>query len=90
MPKYVIEREMPGAGNMTVEERQGGAEKSNTVIDGLGAQIEWVHSYVTPDKIYCIYIAPSKEIIQQHADLSGFPADRIEEVRALIDPTSAH
>lgn len=90
MPKYVIEREMPGAGNMTVEERRGGAEKSNAVIDGLGAQIEWVHSYVTPDKIYCIYIAPSKEIIQQHADLSGFPADRIEEVRALIDPTSAH
>jgi hypothetical protein len=90
MPKYVIEREMPGAGNMTVEERRDGAAKSNAAIDGLGAQIEWVHSYVTPDKIYCIYIAPSKEIIQKHADLSGFPADRIEEVRALIDPTSAH
>ena len=74
---------------MTAEERRAGAVKSNTIIDELGTQIEWVHSYVTPDKIYCIYIAPSKEIIRQHADLSGFPADRIEEVRALIDPTSA-
>ena len=90
MPKYVIEREMPGAGNMTSEEKRGGAEKSNAVIDELGDQIEWVHSYVTADKIYCIYIAPSQEVIQQHAELSGFPADRIEEVRALIDPTTAH
>lgn len=89
MPKFVIEREMPGAGNMTAEERQGGARLSNDVIDKLGTQIEWVHSYVTPDKIYCVYIAPDKEIIQQHADLSGFPAHRIEEVRALIDPTTA-
>lgn len=90
MPKYVIEREIPGAGNMTVGEKQDGARKSNAVIDDLGSKIEWVHSYVTPDKIYCIYLAPNKEIIQQHAELSGFPADQIEEVRALIDPTTAH
>lgn len=89
MPKFVIEREMPGAGNMTAEERQGGARSSNDVIDKLGDQIEWVHSYVTPDKIYCVYIAPDKDLIQQHAELSGFPADRVEEVRALIDPTTA-
>jgi len=89
MPKFVIEREMPGAGNMTAVERQGGARLSNDVIDKLGAQIEWVHSYVTPDKIYCVYIAPDKDIIQRHAELSGFPADRVEEVRALIDPTTA-
>jgi hypothetical protein len=76
MAKFVIEREMPGAGDMTVEERQGGARKSNAVIDELGAQIQWVHSYVTQDKIYCVYIAPDREIIQRHADLSGFPADR--------------
>jgi len=89
MPKFVIEREMLGAGNMTAVERQGGARLSNDVIDKLGAQIEWVHSYVTPDKIYCVYIAPDKDIIQRHAELSGFPADRVEEVRALIDPTTA-
>lgn len=90
MPKYVIERHVPGVGNMTVDEKQDGARKSNAVIDELGAKIEWVHSYVTPDKIDCIYLAPNKETIQQHAELSGFPADQIEEVRALIDLTSAH
>ncbi len=74
---------------MTPEEIQSGAEKSNAAIDKLGPQITWVHSYVTPDKIYCIYIAPNKEIVRQHAELSGFPADRIEEVKALLDPTSA-
>ena len=90
MPKFVIEREMPGAGNMSNEERQGGARLSNEVIDKMGSQIEWVHSYVTPDKIYCVYIAPDKELIQKHAELSGFPADRVEEVCALIDPTTAN
>ncbi|MEN8169829.1 MAG: DUF4242 domain-containing protein [Pseudomonadota bacterium] len=89
MPKYVIEREIPGVGKMTAEERQGGAVKSNAIIDELGTHIQWVHSYLTPDKIYCIYLAPNKEIIQQHADLSGFPANRIEEVQGLIDPTTA-
>ena len=89
MPKFVIEREMPGAGGMTAEERQGGARKSNAVIDELGAQIQWVHSYITKDKIYCVYLAPDRDIIQRHADMSGFPADRIEEVTALIDPTTA-
>jgi hypothetical protein len=81
---------MPGAGNMSNEERQGGARLSNEVIDRLGTQIEWVHSYITPDKIYCVYIAPDKDIIEKHAELSGFPADRVEEVRALIDPTTAN
>ena len=90
MPKFVIEREMPGAGKMNNEERQGGARLSNEVIDNMGAQIEWVHSYVTPDKIYCVYIAPDRDLIQKHAELSGFPADRVEEVCALIDPTTAN
>lgn len=89
MPKFMIEREIQGAGDMTPEERQGGARKSNDVIDKLGEQIQWVHSYLTQDKFYCVYIAPSADIIQQHADLSGFPADRIEEIKGLLDPTTA-
>ena len=88
MPKYIIEREVDGAGNMSRGDKQDAAKKSNAVVDELGAQIHWVHSYITQDKIYCVYIAPSKEIILQHAELSGFPSDRIEEVKALVDPTS--
>ena len=88
MPKYIIEREVDGAGNMSRGDKQDAAKKSNAVLDELGAQIHWVHSYITQDKIYCVYIAPSKEIILQHAELSGFPADRIEEVKALVDPTT--
>jgi hypothetical protein len=90
MPKYVIEREIPGVGNISAAERQGDARKSNAVLDELGSQIEWVHSYVTPDKFYCVYIAPSRELIERHAELSGFPADRVEEVVGLIDPTTAN
>lgn len=88
MPKYVIEREIPNAGNMSRSDKQGAAKTSNKVLEELGAQIHWVHSYITTDKIYCIYIAPSQDIIHRHAELSGFPADRIEEVKALVDPTT--
>lgn len=90
MPKYIIEREIPGVGSSSAEERQGGVRKSNAVLDELGAQIQWVHSYLTPDKFYCVYIAPSKELIERHAELSGFPVDRVEEVVGLLDPTSAN
>ena len=88
MPKFIIERDVPGAGNMNRSDKQEAARKSNAVIDELGAQIHWVHSYIAQDKIYCVYIAPSKEIIRKHSELSGFPADRIEEVKALVDPTT--
>ena len=88
MPKYIIEREVAGAGNMTRSEKQNAAKTSNAVIEELDAQMFWVHSYITTDKIFCVYIAPNKEIIQKHAELSGFPADRIEEVKALVDPTT--
>ncbi len=90
MPKFVIERDIPGAGKMTAADRQGASKKSNAVLDDLGAQIQWVHSYITDDKIYCIYIAPSEELIQAHAEQSGFPANRVSEVRAIIDPTTAN
>lgn len=88
MPKFIIEREVAGAGNMNRSEKQNAAKISNAVIEELDAQMFWVHSYITADKIYCVYIAPNKEIIQKHAELSGFPADRIEEVNALVDPTT--
>jgi hypothetical protein len=88
MPKFIIEREITGAGNMTRSDKQNAAKTSNAVIEELDAQMFWVHSYITTDKIYCVYIAPNKEIIQKHSKLSGFPADRIEEVKALVDPTT--
>ncbi len=89
MPKYVIERDIPGAGQLTVSDRQAASKKSCSVLDELGSEIQWVQSYVTDDKIYCIYIAPSEALIQAHADQSGFPANRISEVRSIIDPTTA-
>ena len=89
MPKYVIEREIPGAGNMTPQELQGASQKSCSVLRSLGPQIQWVHSYVTGDKLYCIYIAPNEEIIREHAQQGGFPANRISEIRTMIDPTTA-
>ena len=88
MPKFIIEREVAGAGSMTRSEKQNAAKISNAVIEELDAQMFWVHSYITADKIYCVYIAPNREIIEKHAELSGFPADRIEEVKALVDPTT--
>jgi hypothetical protein len=89
MPKYVIERELPGAGKLTDEQIQGISQKSCQVLDRLGPQIQWVESYVTDDKIYCIYISPNKEMIEKHAAEGGFPANRISEIKRVIDPTSA-
>jgi hypothetical protein len=88
MPKYLIEREIPGAGRLTPEELQGVSQKSCSVLNRLGPQIQWVQSYVTDDKVYCVYIAPSKEIIRRHAEEGGFPANRISEIRTVIDPTT--
>ena len=89
MPKYVIERDIPGAGKMSPDELSGASAKSCKVLDDLGNDIQWIHSYVTDDKIYCVYTAPSQDLIKQHAEQSGFPANRISEVRAIIDPTRA-
>lgn len=89
MPKYVIEREIPGIGNVSPQEAAAIAQKSCAVLRDLGAEIQWVQSYVVQDKTYCVYIAPNKEMIRQHAAQSGFPADKINEVAAIIDPTTA-
>ena len=89
MPKYVIEREMPGVGKLTPDQLQGASQTSCSVLNKLGPQIQWVESYVTDDKIYCVYIAPNKELIEEHAKQGGFPANKISEVRAMIDPTTA-
>jgi hypothetical protein len=89
MPKYVIEREIPGAGNLSPQELQGISEKSCSVLRNLGPQIQWLHSYVTGDKTYCIYIAPNEEMIREHANQGGFPANRISEIKTTIDPTTA-
>jgi hypothetical protein len=89
MPKYVIEREIPGAGNLTPDQVQAISQKSCSVLNKLGPQIQWLHSYVTADKIYCVYIAPNEEMVREHAKQGGFPANRISEVKLVIDPTSA-
>jgi hypothetical protein len=89
MPKYVIEREIPGAGKLTPQELQSISQTSCGVLRKLGPQIQWLHSYVTDDKIYCVYIAPSEEVIRQHAEQGGFPANRVSEVKSVIDPTTA-
>lgn len=89
MPKYVIERELPGAGNLSAEELQGVSQASCDVLKNLGPQIQWVQSYVTDDKIYCIYIAPDEELIREHASQGGFPANKISQVKNIIDPTTA-
>jgi hypothetical protein len=88
MPKYVIEREVPGAGKMSAAELQAISEKSNKVIGELGPEIRWLTSYVTDDKLYCVYVAPDEDIIQEHARCGGFPADRITKVSAVIDPST--
>ncbi len=87
MPQYVIEREIPGAGSMSDEQLQEVARKSVGVLKEMGPQIKWLHSYVTGDKIYCVYLAPDEESIREHARRGGFPANRVEAVRRLIDPT---
>lgn len=89
MPKYVIEREMPGAGRLTPDQLRGASQTSCGVLEKLGPQIQWVESYVTDDKIYCVYIAPNKALIEEHARQGGFPANKVSEVRATIDPTTA-
>jgi len=89
MPKYVIEREIPGAGKLTEQELQGISQKSCSVLNGLGPQIQWVHSYVTGDKIYCIYNAPNEAMVREHAKQGGFPANKVSEVKSIIDPTTA-
>lgn len=89
MPKYVIERELPGAGNLSPQELQGISQTSCGVLQELGPQIQWVQSYVTSDKIYCIYIAPNEEIVREHARQGGFPANSVAQVMAVIDPTTA-
>ena len=89
MPRYVIERELPGAGKLSQQELQAIAQKSCNVLDELGPKIQWVESFVTEDKIYCVYNAPNKGIIRQHAEMGGFPADRIEEIKNVISPVTA-
>jgi hypothetical protein len=89
MPKYVIEREIPGAGDLSAEELQGISQTSCNVLNDMGPQIQWVQSQVTDDKIYCTYIAPNEEMIRQHAEQGGFPANKVSEVRSVIDPTTA-
>lgn len=89
MPKYVIEREIPGAGDLTKDELQAISQKSCGVLNQLGPEIQWVQSYVTGNKIYCIYIAPNEEMVKEHASQGGFPANSIAEVKRVIDPTTA-
>lgn len=89
MPKYLIERELPGAGKLSASELQAISQKSCGVLQKLGPQIQWVHSYVTGDKIYCVYIAPNEELVREHARQGGFPANRVSEVKQMIDPTTA-
>jgi len=89
MPKYVIERELPGAGNLSAADLKAISQKSCGVLKELGPQIQWVESYVTDNKIYCIYIAPDKEAILEHANRGGFPANQVSQVRTVIDPTTA-
>ncbi len=89
MPKYIIERELPGAGDLGDDQIQGISQKSCQVLAELGPQIQWVESFVTDDKIYCVYNAPNKELIEKHAQEGGFPANKISEVRRRIDPTTA-
>ncbi|MEY2440342.1 MAG: hypothetical protein QOI34_1727 [Verrucomicrobiota bacterium] len=89
MPRYIIEREIPNAGKFSPKELQEISQKSCDVLSRLGAQVQWVQSYVTDDKIYCVYLSPDEQMIQEHAKQGGFPADRISEVKMVIDPTTA-
>jgi Protein of unknown function (DUF4242) len=89
MPKYVIERDIPNAGNLSDAELQSISQKSCSVLNKLGPTIQWVHSYVTDNKIYCVYIAPNEQMVREHAKQGGFPANKVSEVRNVIDPTTA-
>lgn len=89
MPHWVIEREMPGAGQLSPEDLKQASQTSCSVLRDLGPQIQWVHSYVTDNKLYCVYRAPDEEAIREHAQRGGFPVNRISRVRSMIDPTTA-
>jgi len=89
MPKYVIERDLPGAGKLSADQLRGVSQKSCSVLNKLGPEIQWIHSYVTADKIYCIYRAPNEAMIREHAKQGGFPANKISEVASIIEPTTA-
>ena len=89
MPKYVIEREIPGAGKLTTADLQGISAKSCGVLRELGPSIQWLESYVTDDKVYCVYIAPNEALVREHARQGGFPANKVSEVKTVIDPTTA-
>jgi hypothetical protein len=89
MPQFVIEREMPGVGKLSAADLKGASQTSCSVLRDLGPEIQWVHSYVTDDKIYCIYRSPSEDLIRRHAETAGFPANSIAQVRSTIDPTTA-
>ena len=89
MPKFVIERELPGAGKLSAAELQGISQKSCGVLTSMGPKIQWVQSYVTDDKIYCVYIAPDEATVREHATKGGFPANRVSRIHAMIDPTTS-
>ena len=89
MPKYLIEREIPNAGSLTAEDLQGISQKSCSILQAMGPQIQWLQSYVTDDKVYCVYIAPDEASIREHAEKGGFPANSIAEIKTVIDPTTA-
>jgi hypothetical protein len=89
MPKFVIEREISGAGDLSAQDLQAISQKSCGVLQNMGPQIQWVQSYVTGDKVYCVYIAPNEEMVREHAQQGGFPANRISEIKSVIDPTTA-
>ena len=89
MPKYLIEREIPGAGKLSADELQAISQKSCSVLNKMGPQIQWVQSYVTGDKVYCVYIAPNEQMIREHARQGNFPANRISQITAIIDPTTS-
>ncbi|MGG7036878.1 MAG: DUF4242 domain-containing protein [Flavobacterium sp.] len=89
MPKYVIERELAGAGNMTADQLKGISQTSCGALRQLGSEIQWINSYVTKDKIYCVYIAPNEDMVREHAKLGGFPINSVSKVSSVIDPTTA-
>ena len=89
MPKYLIEREIPGAGKLTAQELKAISQKSCSILENMGHKIQWLQSYVTDDKVYCVYIAPNEEAVREHARQGGFPANRVSEIKTTIDPTTA-
>jgi hypothetical protein len=89
MPKYVIERTLPGAGSLTSEQVEEIAQKSNSVLEDMGGDVQWLESFITTDKLYCVYIAPNPDRIREHARCGGFPCDSVEQVNDVMDPTTA-